>query len=155
MLRKHVRQKQNLKTEMILKEFQDLGRLDELHRDPVRSRSQARDTDPSPESFAKFLEDIFHSNAGFGTEYLQSLLNSVKHKCRFDIPKFTMLELQRVMRQLKNRKCADADGLVAEMFKRKFGSDEFFVGTIQQHARYRTLRANVAAHYFHNVAKKW
>jgi hypothetical protein len=28
-----------------------------------------------------------------------------------------MLELQRVMRQLKNRKCADADGLVAEMFK--------------------------------------
>ena len=117
MLRKHVRQKQNLKTEMIWKEFQDLGRLDELHRDPVRSRSQARDTDPSPESFAKFLEDIFHSNAGFGTEYLQSLLNSVKHKCRFDIPKFTMLELQRVMRQLKNRKCADADGLVAEMFK--------------------------------------
>ena len=91
--------------------------MDDLHRDPVRSRSQARDTDPSPESFAKFLEDIFHSNAGFGTEYLQSLLNSVKHKCRFDIPKFTMLELQRVMRQLKNRKCADADGLVAEMFK--------------------------------------
>ena len=42
MLRKHVRQKQNLKTEMILKEFQDLGRLDALHRDPVRSRSQAR-----------------------------------------------------------------------------------------------------------------
>ena len=48
---------------------------------------------------------------------LQSLLNSVNHKCGLDIPKFTMLELQRVMRQLKNRKCADADGLVAEMFK--------------------------------------
>ena len=41
----------------------------------------------------------------------------MNHKCGLDIPKFTMLELQRVMRQLKNRKCADADELVAEMFK--------------------------------------
>ena len=39
-----------------------------------------------------------------------------------DIPPFTFVELQHVLKQLKVQKTRDADGIVAEMFK--FGSDD-------------------------------
>lgn len=46
-----------------------------------------------------------------------------------DIPPFTFVELQHVLKQLKVQKTRDADGIVAEMFK--FGSDDLSMCLLQ------------------------
>ena len=63
------------------------------------------------------MGDIFSSTSPFSSGTIASLLDYARQHGLSAIPAFRMTELQKVLRNMKNRKCADADGVVVELFK--------------------------------------
>ena len=116
LIRKHLRRnmrRRNARVSQILAEFQDLGRLDSAHNAPIRRVAMAN-PGPTPEMFRGFLGNIFMSDTGHDTATLAGLDDA---NCLDLVPPFTLQELGTVLRDLHYGRAADADGMVAEMFK--------------------------------------
>jgi len=116
-IRRYQRRKQNRRTEEILQEFKELNRFDSILKDPIKSSRTAVDSQPTPEDFAIFLEDIFLSTSASSSRTICDLLCCVKQQILTSIPPFRLSELRGALRSMKNRKCADTDGVVIELFK--------------------------------------
>ena len=116
-LRRHMRQKQNKQLDVILSEFVDLDRTSSLLHDPVKSSRKVGGAEPSPSEFASFLGDIFASTSTFSSQSVASLLQYARLNGFAAIPSFRLKELQKTLQRMKNRKCADKDGILAEMLK--------------------------------------
>ena len=112
-LRQNMRRRRNARVSRILAEFKDLGRLESAHIAPIR-RIERASLGPTPDMFGSCLGNIFMSDIGHETATLASLDDS---DCLSLVPPFTLQELGAVLRDLHYGKAADADGMVAEMFK--------------------------------------
>ena len=112
-LRRNMRRRRNARVSQILAEFQDLGRLDSAHNAPIR-RVATANPGPTPEMFRGFLGNIFMSDTGHDTATLAGLDDA---DCLDLVPPFTLQELGTVLRDLHYGRAADADGMVAGMFK--------------------------------------
>ena len=104
------------KNEMILQEFMNLERMQFVHRDPVRvpQRSECK---PTSQEFSKHLSNIFASEHGADQTAPVPVRGEETTSSFAGIPEFQLMELQHVLKRLKNRKCPDENGMMAEMFK--------------------------------------
>lgn len=109
-LRCHMRLRRNEKLNEILNEFSSLNRLHAVRDDGIKRHSCS--TQPSPDDFADFLENIFSTE----DDSHASLPFICPQPCVDKIPAFDDAELQLALKQLRNGKSADGDGLVLEMF---------------------------------------
>ena len=113
-IRKHLRERRNLRTERILAEFVQLDRLDDVHHDPAKPHKRSNaEQQPTPQMFAEYLQDIFALD--FPASNLQPYVRNGDEGA--NVPLFSMGELDYVLTKMKNGRCADSDGLFAEMFK--------------------------------------
>lgn len=69
--------------------------------------------DASPCELSNFLSELFRSDTVGASHFLRDLAA----QGFAEIEPFTMPELQKAISKMKNRKCADEGGLVADMFK--------------------------------------
>jgi len=92
-LRKLVRKHNDTKVENILKEFADLGRLDNVSKDSKPKKETETIIEPS--EFVKLFEKVYESD--------EAELTADISKIR-EIPKFTMEDLQIVLKKMKNWK---------------------------------------------------
>ena len=90
----------------VLRECQDLGRLNQLHRLPVKSETQ--DTLCDPEKFALILEQVYSST-------LPSLAPS-RDLLKL-VPRFSAGELQCAVKAMKRGRCPDRSGVMIEVTK--------------------------------------
>ena len=98
----------------ILAEFVQLNRLDEVHHDPAKphKRSNAEEQH-TPQMFAGYLQDILALE--IPTSNLQPYVRNGDEGA--NVPLLSMGELDYVLNNMKSGRCADSDGLFAEMFK--------------------------------------
>ena len=90
----------------LLSQFRNIRFLQRINIDPIKSQACPIDDD----IFADSLEDLFSSDDG-------SILSSMDYALLSEIPEFSMDELEYSLRKLSNLKCADENGIVAEMIK--------------------------------------
>ena len=113
-IRKRLRERRNLRTERILTEFVQLNRLDEVHHDLVKQHKKCgAEEQPTPHKFAEYLQGIFAVE--IPTSNLQPRIRNGGENA--NVPFFSMGELDYVLCKMRNGRCADTDGLMAEMFK--------------------------------------
>ena len=113
-IRKRLRERRNLRTERILTEFVQLNRLDEVHHDLVKQHKKCgAEEPPTPHKFAEYLQGIFAVE--IPTSNLQPRIRNGGENA--NVPFFSMGELDYVLCKMRNGRCADTDGLMAEMFK--------------------------------------
>ena len=106
LIRKLVRKHNDAKVENILKEFADLGRLNEISKE-TKPRKEISATIKSVE-FVKLFESVYGSD--------DAELQADVLKLR-EIPPFTMTELQDVLKKMKNGKAQDMSHIIIEMIK--------------------------------------
>ena len=87
-LRRHMRQKRNVKLNAILAEFRGLDRLAAAADDPIKHRCHNVIKPPSPDEFAEFLADML-CTSGY-----QCLGTFDEDMCIRPIPPFEMVEVQ-------------------------------------------------------------
>ena len=113
-IKKRLRERRNLRTERVLTEFVQLNRLDEVHHDLVKQSKQCvAEEQPTPHKFAEYLQGIFAVEIPT-SNWQPRIRNSGENA---NVPFFSMGELDYVLCKMRNGRCADTDGLMAEMFK--------------------------------------
>ena len=103
-------------TQRVLEEFQDLGRLPSLHRDPARGDVTAA---CDPEDFATALSAIYASD---------SLAEVPCREHLRQMQPFTLDELVLAIKKMSGRRCADSAGVVLEMIK--YGSRRLHITSL-------------------------
>jgi len=117
LVRQILRKKKSRRMQEVLQEFEDLQRIDLARQAPVRQKQGLSQDDASAGELSEFLSEIFRSETAGAAAFLDGLA-ARKYS---EIVPFTMPELRRAVSKMKNRKCADEGGLVADMFKHASG----------------------------------
>ena len=110
MTRRELRSWRSLWTTHLLEKFKNTKFLQKIKTDPIKSHAcpvEAND-------FADFLQSIFQFETPITDDIDEELLLQIKP--------MTLQELEKALTSLSNLRCADNDGLVAEMLK--FGNQD-------------------------------
>ena len=106
-----------METEKFLAEFKDLDRLEQLHRMP---RVPKKEMKCSEDDFATLLEEIYDSSE---CQEMPRKLDLTK------FPIFSLNELKNAMKFMRNRRCADREGISLEEIK--YGPEELHVEVLK------------------------
>ena len=103
--------KKNLKGQLITNPEE----LKKLYLDTFKFRLRHRPVQPGYEDILKQQEELFRER-----------LKVAKEK---KTPKWVMKDLEAVLKNLKNRKCRDPDGIIREIFKEEVIGDDLFLSS--------------------------
>ena len=116
-MRKHLREVKSERIGRVLAEFKDLQRIDELRSVPIREKTRFGDRSTSPVDFAEFLASIYSSDSIFQTSSVAAYLRQCAFHGFGAIPQFIVHEVHAAVKAMRNRRCADEAGMVADMSK--------------------------------------
>ncbi len=116
-VRQELRRRKSEHVGKILQEFEDLSRMTEIRSFPVRDQRVSGKGEIESVDLAKFLADIFSTDSIFSQGSLAEYMREQSQSRGEHVERFTQIELERAIRAMKNRRCGDESGIVAEMFK--------------------------------------